>query len=77
MAAAAGGTGDEPGALGEPQPPEDIPGVKDFLDRYAAGWDKAAPSFHEEVSKNREVLEHLSAYDMKGGVLRVDGGIAM
>ena len=52
-----------------------VPEVLAFLDRYAAGWDKAAPSFHEEVSKNREVLEHLSAYDMKGGVLRVDGGV--
>ena len=48
---------------------DQVPEVLAFLDRYAAGWDKAAPSFHEEVSKNREVLEHLSAYDMKGGVL--------
>ncbi len=54
---------------------DQVPEVLAFLDRYAAGWDKAAPSFHEEVSKNREVLEHLSAYDMKGGVLRVDGGV--
>jgi len=54
---------------------EQVPEVLEFLDRYAAGWDKAAPSFHEEVAKNREVLEHLAVYDMKGGVLRVEGRV--
>ena len=37
--------------------PEDVPQVEAFLDRYAAGRDKASASFHEDLAKAREVLD--------------------
>ncbi len=55
---------------------EDIPMVKAFLDRYAAGREKAAASFHEDLAKTREVLDNYGTYDMLGGMLLVDGDIA-
>ena len=54
---------------------EDIPAVKAFLDRYAAGRDKAAASFHEDLRKTHEVLDNYQLYDMVGGMLLVDGNI--
>ena len=54
---------------------EDIPAVKAFLDRYAAGRDKAAASFHEDLRKTHEVLDNYQLYDMAGGMLLVDGNI--
>ena len=54
---------------------EDVPQVKAFLDRYAAGRDKAAASFHEDLAKTREVLDNYEIYDMLGGMLLVDGQI--
>ena len=56
--------------------PEDIPAVKDFLERYAAGREKAAASFHEDLAKTREVLDNYDIYDLQGGMLLVDGDIA-
>ena len=55
--------------------PEDIPVVKAFLDRYASRVDKAAASFHEDISKTHEVLDHYTTYDMLGGMLLVDGEV--
>lgn len=55
---------------------EDIPALKAFLNRYAAGHEKAAPSFHEDVRKTHEVLDHYQLYDFKGGMLLVDGQVA-
>ena len=54
---------------------EDVPAVKAFLDRYAAGRDKAAASFHEDLRKTHEVLDNYQLYDMAGGMLLVDGNI--
>lgn len=54
---------------------EDVPAVKAFLDRYAAGRDKAAASFHEDLRKTHEVLDNYQLYDMVGGMLLVDGNI--
>lgn len=55
--------------------PEDVPQVEAFLDRYAAGRDKASASFHEDLAKTREVLDNYDTYDMLGGMLLVDGQI--
>ena len=52
---------------------EDIPAVKAFLDRYAQQWDKGAASFHEDIAKTHEVLDHYQLYDLLGGMLQVDG----
>lgn len=54
---------------------EDIVQVEAFLDRYAAGREKAAASFHEDLAKTREVLHNYDIYDMLGGMLLVDGQI--
>lgn len=54
---------------------EDIPAVKAFLDRYAARWDKSAASFHEDIAKTHEVLDHFQTYDLLGGVLLVEGEV--
>ncbi len=54
---------------------EDLPAVQAFLDRYAAGRDKAAASFHEDIAKTHEILDHYKTYDMLGGVLRVEGQV--
>ena len=54
---------------------EDIGQVEAFLDRYAAGREKAAASFHEDLAKTREVLHNYDTYDMLGGMLLVDGQI--
>jgi hypothetical protein len=59
-----------------PIAPEDVPAVKVFLDRYASRWDKAAASFHEDISKTHEILDHLQTYDLLGGMLLVEGEIA-
>lgn len=55
--------------------PEDIPAVRAFLDRYAAGREKASASFHEDIAKTHEVLEHYQDYGFLGGMLLVDGQI--
>ena len=54
---------------------EDIPQVKAFLDSYAARWDKAAASFHEDIAKTHEVLDHFATYDLLGGILQVEDNI--
>lgn len=53
----------------------DIPEVKAFLDRYAAGREKASASFHEDIAKTHEVLDHYQEYGFLGGMLLVDGQI--
>lgn len=58
-----------------PITPADIPAVKAFLDRYASRWDKSAQSFHEDIAKTHEVLDHMAAYDLLGGMLTVDDQI--
>ena len=58
-----------------PITPADIPAVKAFLDRYASRWDKSAVSFHEDIAKTHEVLDHMEAYDLLGGMLTVDDQI--
>lgn len=58
-----------------PITPADIPAVKAFLDRYASRWDKSAVSFHEDIAKTHEVLDHMTAYDLLGGMLTVDDQI--
>lgn len=54
---------------------EDIPALKAFLDRYAAGRDKPSPSFTEDIAKTREVLDNYDLYAMLGGMLLVEGEI--
>jgi len=54
---------------------EDIPAVKEFLDRYASRWDKTAVSFHEDIAKTHEVLDNFSTYGLLGGMLLVDDQI--
>lgn len=54
---------------------EDLPAVGAFLDRYAAGRDKAAASFHEDIAKTREVLANYDTYGMLGGMLLVEDQI--
>lgn len=56
--------------------PEDLPALKAFLDRYAAGHEKAAHSFHEDIRKTHEVLDNYQTYKFKGGMLVVEGEIA-
>ncbi len=56
--------------------PEDIPRLRAFLDRYAAGREKAAASFHEDLEKTLEVLDNYENYGFLGGMLLVDGEIA-
>jgi hypothetical protein len=53
----------------------DIPALKAFLDQYASKWDKAAASFHEDIAKTHEILDHLHIYDLLGGMLLVDGAV--
>ena len=55
---------------------EDVPQVKGFLDRYASRWDKAAASFHEDIAKTHEILDHFCTYDLLGGILIAEGEIA-
>ena len=55
---------------------EDIPALRDFLDRYASRVDKAAASFHEDIAKTHEVLDNYATYDFLGGMLLVDGEVA-
>ena len=55
--------------------PEDIPTVKAFLDHYAAVRTKASPSFHEDISKTHEILDHFEAYGLLGGILLIDQNI--
>ena len=55
--------------------PEDIPAVKEFLDRYASRWDKSAVTFHEDIAKTHEVLDNYQTYDLLGGVLLVEGRV--
>ena len=54
---------------------EDLPAVGAFLDRYAAGRDKAAASFHEDIAKTREVLANYDTYGMLGDMLLVEDQI--
>jgi len=56
--------------------PEDIPALKNFLDRYAAGRDKAALSFQEDIAKTHEILDHFEEYGLLGGMLTAEGQIA-
>lgn len=55
---------------------EDVPALHAFLDDYVAGREKDAAAFREDIAKTREVLDHLELYDMKGGLLLVEGRIA-
>ena len=55
--------------------PQDIPQVRDFLEGYAARWNKSAASFYEDLSKTREVLDNYHIYDLLGGILLVEGKI--
>ena len=55
--------------------PEDIPAVKEFLDRYASRWDKSAVTFHEDIAKTHEVLDNYQTYDLLGGILLVEGRV--
>lgn len=50
----------------------DIPAVKAFLDNYASRWDKTSSTFHEDIAKTHEVLDHYDTYQMLGGMLLVD-----
>lgn len=54
---------------------EDAPALKEFLDQYAAGRDKAAASFQEDLAKTREVLDHWEEYGFLGGMLIAEGQI--
>ena len=54
---------------------ESIPAVKEFLARYASQWDKPSPSFHEDIQKTNEILDHFSTYDLLGGMLLAEGEI--
>ena len=56
--------------------PEDVPALREFLDRYAGRVEKAAASFHEDIAKTREVLDNYATYDLLGGMLLVDGAVA-
>lgn len=49
--------------------------IQEFLDRYAARYTKAAPSFHEDIAKTREILEHFSMYGLLGGALLVENQV--
>lgn len=51
---------------------EDLSQVRDFLTQYAQAREKAAASFHEDLSKTFEVLDNFKTYDMLGGILYVD-----
>ena len=62
--------------LFRPITPADIPAVKEFLDRYASRWEKGAATFHEDIRKTHEVLDHYQSYDLLGGMLLVDGAVA-
>lgn len=55
---------------------EDIPAVKAFLDRYASRVDKSAASFHEDIAKTHEVLDHFQMYGLLGGMLFAEGELA-
>ncbi len=55
---------------------EDLPAVRAFLDRYAAGREKAAASFHEDIAKTREILDNYRTYDLLGGMLLAEGDVA-
>ena len=55
---------------------EDIPSLKQFLARYADRYQKAAPTFHEDIAKTLEALDNYRLYDFLGGVLLADGQIA-
>ncbi len=54
---------------------DDLPRVKAFLARYAAGQDKAAASFHEDIAKTIEVLDNFDTYGLFGGMLLVENEI--
>lgn len=53
----------------------DIPAIKAFLDRYASRWPKTSLSFHEDIAKTREILDHFPVYGLLGGMLLVDGQV--
>lgn len=54
---------------------EDIPAIQTFLDEYVAARGKQAVTFKEDISKTREVLDHMDLYDMLGGMLLVEDKI--
>ncbi len=54
---------------------EDLPAARAFLDRYAAGREKAAASFHEDIAKTREILDNYQLYDLLGGMLLAEGNV--
>lgn len=55
--------------------PGDVPALHRFLERYAAGREKASASFHEDLAKTREVLDHYALYGFLGGMLLVENEI--
>ena len=54
---------------------DDVPALHDFLDEYVSRVCKPAPSFHEDIAKTREVLDHYELYSPLGGMLLADGQI--
>lgn len=59
----------------EPITQASIPAVQEFLHRYASRWPKTAQSFHEDIAKTHEILDHFSMYGLLGGMLLVDGQV--
>lgn len=51
----------------------DLPLIRSFLEEYTSKIEKPSASFHEDIAKTNEVLNHFSIYDMFGGMLFVDG----
>lgn len=59
----------------EKMEPEHLADVSAFLHKYAESREKAAASFHEDLSKTHEVLDNFKTYDMLGGILYVEDQI--
>lgn len=53
----------------------DLPQVAAFLKAFASKQTKLSATYHEDLSKTFEVLDHFELYGMLGGILRVDGQI--
>ena len=56
--------------------PQDLPALREFLQRYAETHHKQERSAIVELAAVDEILQNYAFYDMLGGVLRVDGEIA-
>ncbi|MFI3250990.1 MAG: phosphatidylglycerol lysyltransferase domain-containing protein [Eubacteriales bacterium] len=50
----------------------DVPEIKAFLKSYTDKIEKPTPSFHEDLAKTIEVLDHYTTYDFFGGALYVE-----